>query len=100
MPPADLLRTLATAAAAGSGPDPALDYRIAEAFGLAPDPDAYGTELTPFGNGFDWRAPAFTAAPDAVRQLARLAGQPDLATSAQSPRASLAVLLNRLARAD
>lgn len=57
-----------------SGPSPAMDFRIAELFDLAPDPDSYGSELTPYGNGFDWRAPAFTADLTAVRDLARHLG--------------------------
>lgn len=61
--------------AALTGPDPALDYAIAELFDIAPDPDSFGSELTPFAsNGFDWQAPAFTSDRFAVADLARQVG--------------------------
>ncbi len=95
---ADILALMADIAAI-DGPSPAMDFRIAELFDLAPDPDAYGSELTPYGNGFDWRAPPFTADLAAVGDLARHLCV-DLAPSAPAtatPLETLAALLAALA---
>ena len=94
---ADLL-ALAKALARLEGPSPAMDFRIAELFDLAPDPDSYSSELTPAGNGFDWRAPAFTAVNGAVRDLARYLGDAVPASDPRQPAVvSLCALVLRLA---
>lgn len=89
---AELLALRSTLAAL-AGPDPATDYRIAELFDIAPDPDSFGSELTPFGsNGFDWRAPAFTADAGAVAALARQCGV-EIAVIQADDSAALSALL-------